>query len=148
MGYSVIHTGVLIGLFSAVGALGSYAGGLLAKRFRASQVFVFSLAATSVCGVLGIYWADNLAGVGFFLGTSLFVNLSSSINVSLAQAQCSKNKAMAAGIINGFNWGVVGLCLAPIGFLMDKFGVAPVLLSVSFIPAVVGVLYYRRGSLF
>jgi hypothetical protein len=83
-------------------------------------------------------------GLVAFISTSFFINLSSGINISLAQEQCPENKAMAAGIINGFSWGVVGLCLSPIGFMIESIGIIKSLMIISTIPAVFGVLYYRR----
>ncbi len=54
----------------------------------------------------------------------------------MAQRILPEYKSIVSGIINGFAWGVVAIFLTIIGFSAQKFGIAKVLLIVSFLPAI------------
>lgn len=151
MGYSVMQTGIFIGIFSTVGAIGTYIGGVFSRKLTPYAIFAFSLILTSICGVLSLWFYNTqgaaLTGLFFFFLTSFFVNLPSSINISIAQKENPEYKAMTAGIINGFSWGVIGLALSPIGFMIDKIGIIPVLIIISAILAGFGLLLIIKRQL-
>lgn len=136
-GYNTFLIGLFIGLFSLVGALGSYIGGILTKIIDRIYIFIFSLVFATVFGMISIYLlsSGNHAGIIFYLLTSFCINLHSSINLSIAYEITYKNKGAIAGIINGFNWGIVGLSLSLIGYLIDIFSVAKVLFIIALIPS-------------
>lgn len=137
-GLNTFIIGLLLGLFSFVGAFGSYLGGLLTKRFDRINIFLCSLILTTICGVISIILQStgNYVGVIFYLLTGFCINLHSSINLSIAYETATENQGTMTGIINGFNWGVIGLSLSLIGFFVDIFSVAKVLLILSIIPSI------------
>lgn len=135
-GYNTFFIGLFLGLFSLIGAFGSFFGGILTKKFDRINIFLFSLLFTTICGVISLYLQNfgNPSGLIFYLLTSFCINLHSSINLSIAYEVTDKNKGAITGIINGFNWGIIGLSLSLVGFSIDTFTVAKVLFAISTFP--------------
>jgi hypothetical protein len=66
-----------------------------------------------------------------FAATGFFTMFSASINMVMAQNTMPENKSFISGIIAGFCWGLIGLALTPIGFIAEKTGIIPILITIS-----------------
>jgi len=60
--------------------------------------------------------------------------LAQPVMIVMAQKILPDYKAIVSGFINGFSWGVVAIVLSIVGFSAQAFGIAKVLLIVSFAP--------------
>lgn len=136
MGYSNLKTGILLSLFSLVGALGAYIGGILFTKHPNQRKLIcnISLLFASLCGVIYFLTINYHFSVLFLLLTSFFVNQIGSINLSIAHEIIPKNKATISGIINGYNWGTVGIGLWITGFFITKFDYVFVLSCIMLFP--------------
>lgn len=145
MGYTNFKIGILLGLFSFVGALGAYVGGIIFSKYNQIQCFKHSIIVTAICGLLYLRFIESEFAVVFFLLTSFFVNQIASINLSLAHKLLPKSKASISGLINGYNWGLVGITLWITGFFITKFNYTAVLGVVLLIPL---AFLFRTKTLF
>ena len=71
-----------------------------------------------------------------FLLTSFFANQIGSINLTIAHNLIPKHKATISGIINGYNWGIVGMSLWITAFFITKFDYKIVLCSIVLVPLI------------
>jgi hypothetical protein len=58
------------------------------------------------------------------------------ITMSMAQKVLPEYKSIIGGFINGFSWGVVALLMTVIGYVAQATSIVPVLVVISFIPAI------------
>jgi hypothetical protein len=58
------------------------------------------------------------------------------ITMSMAQKVLPEYKSIIGGFINGFSWGVVALLMTVIGYVAQATSIVPVLVAISFIPAI------------
>jgi hypothetical protein len=54
----------------------------------------------------------------------------------MAQKVLPEYKSIIGGFINGFSWGVVALLMTVIGYVAQATSIVPVLVVISFIPAI------------
>ena len=121
MGYSNFKIGLFLGLFSLIGAFGVYSGGIVFSKYNKFFCFKLSIILTTICGFLYLCFIEHRFAIIFFLLTSFCVNQISSVNLSLAHKLLPQNKSSISGLINGYNWGVVGITLWVTGFFITKF---------------------------
>ena len=53
-----------------------------------------------------------------------------------AQRILPKYRSVVAGLINGFCWGIIALCLSMLGLIAEKFGIVNVLIVLTVLPVV------------
>ena len=136
LGYSSLKTGILLGLFSLTGAIGAYLGGYLFSKYENNKKLIANttLILTSISGLSYLLLMEKDIAIIFFLLTSFFVNQIGSINLSLAHKVIPNNKSSISGIINGYNWGLVGMSLWVTGFFITKFDYILVLCTILLVP--------------
>ena len=74
-----------------------------------------------------------------FLISGFFINLSVSITIVAAQKLISSHQGVISGVMQGFSWGIGALCLAPMGYIGQKFGIIWILIIMSAIAFLTGI---------
>ncbi|MFA6988879.1 MAG: MFS transporter [Candidatus Gastranaerophilaceae bacterium] len=137
-GYSVSTIGYLIALFSLAGGIATFLGAKFANSFGKRAVYYMALLPIMPLGLLCLYFTDKIPVVSFifFVLIGFFISFGVSTNVVTAQSNLPEYRGVISGVIGGFSWGVMGVLLAPLGFIAEKVGITTVLCVISFIPFV------------
>lgn len=142
MGHSPSYIGTALFLFMLAGGLGSYLSGKIEGKIGAKKVFYISMIGTLPITALFIstYKAHPIISVAIFIIMGFITMLAMPVTMVIAQRLLPEYKSIVSGFINGFSWGVVAIFLTIIGFSAQKFGIANVLLIVSFFPVIFSYL--------
>lgn len=82
------------------------------------------------------YKLHPIISVAIFVVMGFTTMLAQPVMIVMAQRILPEYKSIVSGFINGFSWGVVAVFLTIVGFSAQAFGIAKVLLIVSFVPVV------------
>lgn len=142
MGHSPTYIGMALFLFMLLGGLGSFLSGKLEQKIGAKKVFYFSMIGTLPIMILFIstYKAHPTLSIAIFILMGFITMLAVPVTMVMAQRLLPEYKSIVSGFINGFSWGIVAVFLTIIGFCAQEFGIAKVLLVVSFVPAITSYL--------
>lgn len=142
LGYSPRYIGTALFLFLLMTSFGSLMSAKIENLIGAKTVFYISIIAT--CPIMALYVATYKAhpflSVAIFASMGFITSLAQPVILVMAQRILPEYKSIVSGIINGFVWGMVAIFLTIIGFSAQKFGIAKVLLIVSFVPAMASFL--------
>lgn len=132
-GLKIAQGQLLIFLFMALGAAGTFFGGPMADRIGRKNVIVLSLLVPLPLCLLLPYvslWAVGplLAAIGFF------IMLSFSVTVIYAQELVPSKIGTMAGLTVGLAFGMGAIGAVVIGRLMDVIGIFPTMVIASFLP--------------
>ena len=108
----------------------------------AKKVFYASMIGTMPMMLLFVltYKAHPTLSVIIFVLMGFLTMLAMPVTMVMAQRLMPEYKSIISGFINGFSWGVVAIFITIVGFSAQNFGIAKVLLIVSFIPAFCALL--------
>lgn len=124
---------LIIFLFLAVGAIGTFFGGPLADKMGRKNVIVLSLLVPIPLALLLPYVA--LPAVIFLLILiGFFIMLSFSVTVVYAQELVPSKIGTMAGLTVGLSFGMGAIGAVVIGILMDHIGIYPTMIIISFLP--------------
>lgn len=141
-GYTPTYIGVALFLFLLIGGFASYISAYIEVKFGAKKVFYLSMITT--LPLMAIFTATYklypLLSIVFFVLMGFTTMLAQPVTMVMAQRILPEYRSIVAGFINGFAWGIVAVFLSIIGFSAQTFGIAKVLLIVSFIPAIFSYL--------
>lgn len=142
MGYSPTYIGIALFLFMLFGGLGSFLSGKLEHKIGAKKVFYLSMIGTLPTMVLFIstYKAHPIISVAIFVVMGFITMLAVPVTMVMAQRLFPEYRSIVSGFINGFCWGIVAVFLTIVGFSAQAFGIAKVILVVSFVPAIFAYL--------
>lgn len=142
MGHSPSYIGVALFLFMLVGGFGSYLSGKVESKIGAKNVFYISMIATLPIMALFVltYRTHPIISVAIFVVMGFVTMLAVPVTMVIAQRILPEYKSIVSGFINGFSWGIVAVILTIVGFSAQTFGIAKVLLIVSFFPAIFAYL--------
>ena len=112
--------------------LGILVGGTLSDRLGRKAVLVgtLTLGLPLYLGLL-FFPAENPLYLLLLAATGALMNAGIPVAVALAQELEPGQTATVSGLLMGFTWGFAGLFYAPIGRLIEAFGVLPVLLGLG-----------------
>jgi len=138
MGHSPTYIGTALFLFLLLGGLGSFVSGRLEEKMGARKIFYISMILTLpiMAMFVATYKFHPIISVGIFVVMGFTTMLAQPVMIVMAQRILPEYKSIVSGFINGFSWGIVAVFLTIVGFLAQAFGIAKVLLIVSFVPAV------------
>ncbi len=138
LGHSPTYIGVALFLFLLAGGFGSILSGRFEKAIGAKKIFYISMTLTLPIMALFVltYKLHPIISVAIFGFMGFITMLAQPVMIVMAQRILPKYKSNVSGFINGFSWGVVAIFLTIIGFSAQTFGIAKVLLIVSFVPVV------------
>lgn len=137
MGHSPTYIGTALFLFLLLGGLGSFVSGRLEEVMGARKIFYISMILTFpiMAMFVATYKLHPIISVGIFVVMGFTTMLAQPVMIVMAQRILPEYKSIVSGFINGFSWGIVAVFLTIVGFSAQAFGIAKVLLVVSFIPA-------------
>lgn len=138
MGYQPFYIGFALFLFVFAGAIGSFVSPKLEKRLGSKPVIYISMCATfpMIVAFALTYKLHSIISVLIFAVTGFTTMLAQPVVIVWAQKTLPQYRSITAGFINGFCWGVVALCMSFLGAIAQKFGIMPVLVTLSIIPVI------------
>lgn len=138
MGYSPSYIGVALFFFLLLGGVASFLSGKIEEKIGARKVFYISMIVTCPLMImfLATYKAHPTLSVGIFVLMGFTTMLAQPVMLVMAQRTMPDYKSIVSGFINGFSWGIVAIFLTIVGFCAQAFGIAKVLLIVSFVPVI------------
>lgn len=142
IGHTPTYIGISLFLFMLAGSIGSYLSGSVERKIGAKKVFYISMICTLPIMALFIatYKTHSELSIATFVLMGFITMLAQPVMLVMAQRILPKYKSIVSGFINGFSWGIVAIFLTIIGFSAQAFGIARVLLIVSFLPALFSYL--------
>lgn len=142
MGYSPSYIGFALFLFLLMGGIGSLLSGKIEKLIGAKKVFYISMIGTLPLMALFVatYKSHPIISIASFVIMGFITMLAHPVVLVMGQRLMPEYKSIVSGIINGFAWGIVAIILTIVGFSAQEFGIAKVLLIVSFVPAMFSYL--------
>ncbi len=140
-GYSLNQIGAILTLFFAFSGFASVISAKIEQRIGAKNLIRLSFFGILPLTLIFISTLKTLPPLAFcvFGILGFFTFLSVSINLVLGQKIMPENKGVVSGVIGGFSWALAALCLTPLGFIAQKFGVNSVFILVSVITFFVGI---------
>ncbi len=131
--YELDYIGLLSGLFMLGSAVGGYAGGWLADRYRPRRVIIGALFLASVpiyfaLPAVGALQAVLLIGSGFFSG------MPHSLLVLKVQSMLPGRQAFASGLVLGFMFFSGSIGSTVIGVIADQIGLMTALQGLAVLP--------------
>lgn len=137
IGYNISTIGLILFSFMLAGACAIIASPFVEKKIGIRNVFYFSLLSVVPLGII-FYLCNGRGIIGLisFVLIGFFSFFAVPINMSLAQKLMPEFKSMISGFIGGFSWGIIGLILPLISLISEKLGIMPILLIMTFIPAI------------
>lgn len=136
MGYSAFYIGFALFIFVSSGAIGSFISPYFEKQFGSKPIIYFSMCATlpiMLCFAL-TYQNHPTLSLSLFAFMGFTTMLAQPITLVWAQKVVPQYRSIVAGLINGFCWGIVALCLSFIGTVAQKIGILNVLIFLTIIP--------------
>lgn len=124
---------LIIFLFLAVGAIGTFFGGPLADKLGRKNVIVLSLLVPIPLALLLPYVALP-AVILLLILIGFFIMLSFSVTVVYAQELVPSKIGTMAGLTVGLSFGMGAIGAVVIGILMDHIGIYPTMIIISFLP--------------
>jgi len=138
MGHTPVYIGIALFLFLLAAGLGSFVSGKFEEVIGARKVFYISMILTFpiMAAFVATYKLHPIISVAIFVVMGFTTMLAQPVMIVMAQRILPEYKSIVSGFINGFSWGVVAVFLTIVGFSAQAFGIAKVLLIVSFVPVV------------
>lgn len=142
MGHNPTYIGVSLFLFMLMGGLGSFVSARFEKKIGAKSVFYLSMILTFPIMALFLltYKTHPYLSVLIFISMGFTTMLAQPVMLVMSQRLLPDYKSIVAGFVNGFAWGISAVLLTIVGFSAQEFGIAKVLLIVSFIPVLFSFL--------
>ncbi|GLV48127.1 MFS transporter [Thermus sp. LT1-2-5] len=131
-GLSDAYTAFSLSVYSFSATLGAFLGGTLSDRFGRKAVLVGTLSfGLPLYLALLLLPPENPLYLFLLAITGALMNAGIPVAVALAQELEPTQTATVSGLLMGFTWGFAGLFYAPIGHLIERLGVMPVLLALG-----------------
>jgi FSR family fosmidomycin resistance protein-like MFS transporter len=137
-GYSKFQIGLAMFFFLFFGGFGSLLSSRFEKKIGTANVFYFSMITTCPMMILFMLTYKTIPALSFVIYVLMgFITMfATPITMSMAQKVLPEYKSIIGGFINGFSWGVVALLMTVIGYVAQATSIVPVLVVISFIPAI------------
>jgi FSR family fosmidomycin resistance protein-like MFS transporter len=126
------YTALSLLVYSLSATLGAFLGGTLSDRLGRKAVLVGTLS-FGLPLYLGLLFLppENPLYLLLLAVTGALMNAGIPVAVAMAQELAPGHTATVSGLLMGFTWGFAGLFYAPIGHLIEAYGVIPVLLALG-----------------
>ncbi len=126
------YTALSLSVYSFSATLGAFLGGTLSDRLGRKAVLVGTLS-FGLPLYLGLLFLppENPLYLLLLAVTGALMNAGIPVAVVMAQELAPGHTATVSGLLMGFTWGFAGLFYAPIGHLIEAYGVIPVLLALG-----------------
>lgn len=142
LGHSPSYIGTSLFLFMLAGGLSSILSAKLEAKIGAKKVFYISMLGVLPLMTLFLTTCKShpVFSLSIFVLLGFVTMLAMPITMVMAQKILPEYKSIVSGFINGFSLGIVAAFLSIVGFLAQEFGIAKILIIVSFIPAIFSYL--------
>ena len=136
MGYSAFYIGFALFLFVFAGAIGSLISPYLEKKSGSRFIIYLSMWVTFplMIAFALAYAKMPIFSLVLFSLIGFFTMLAQPVTLVWAQNTLPEYKSIIAGLINGFCWGTVALCMSFLGIVAQKYGIINVLIFLTFLP--------------
>ena len=136
LNFSPFYIGIALFLFIFAGAIGSLLSPYFEKIIGTKPLIYISLCGTFPMMLVfsAIYSKMPIFSLFTFSIIGFITMLAQPVTMVLAQKTLPEYKSIIAGLINGFCWGTVALCLSFIGIIAEKFGIIKILLLLTLLP--------------
>ncbi len=136
MGHSPTYIGFALFLFVFAGAIGSFVSPYAERVFGSKPVIYFSMWITfpMMLGFGLLYKTMPILSLLIFALMGFSTMLAQPVTMLWAQKTLPQYKSIVSGLINGFCWGVVALCLSALGIVAENFGIINVLVTLTIFP--------------
>jgi FSR family fosmidomycin resistance protein-like MFS transporter len=136
LGYSPFYIGLALFLFIFAGAIGSLISPYIEKALSSKIIILVSmwLPFPLMLAFSLVYKTQPTFSLILFALIGFITMLAQPVTLVLAQKTLPKYKSIVAGLINGFCWGTVALCLSFLGVVAQKYGIMDVLVILTFLP--------------
>ena len=136
MGYSAFYIGFALFLFVFAGAIGSLISPYLEKKSGSRFIIYLSMWVTFplMIAFALAYAKMPIFSLVLFSLIGFFTMLAQPVTLVWAQNTLPEYKSIIAGLINGFCWGTVALCMSFLGIVSQKYGIINVLIFLTFLP--------------
>jgi FSR family fosmidomycin resistance protein-like MFS transporter len=145
LGYPPAQYGLMLGIFSFAGALGTFIGGYLGDRYDRRQIMVFSSLVATPFAFLMLYtsgWAYIVVAVL----AGMLLSMPHSILLVMTQELAPNRRGLVGGMVLGFIF-ASGSTLAWLqSIAATNRGLQPVLTVVAFFPLVAGLVAFLLPS--
>ncbi|MBK8046460.1 MAG: MFS transporter [Anaerolineales bacterium] len=138
-GYTAAQFGVMLGVFSFAGALGTLAGGVLGDRFDRRTIMIVA----SFASVPFAYAMLHTAGFAFYVTAILagvFLSMPHSLLLVMVQELAPHRRGFAGGMVLGFIFASGSFMAWLEAIAATNRGLEPVLSVVAFFPLVAGAV--------
>ncbi|MBR1461620.1 MFS transporter [bacterium] len=141
-GYTKFQIGLALFFFLALGGISSLVSPKLEHKIGTANVFYFSMIATLPLMIMFMFTYKTYPILSFIIFAMMgFVTMfASPITMNMAQNVLPHYKSIIGGFINGFSWGIVAIIMSIVGYLAQAISIVPVLVIISFIPAICSFL--------
>ncbi|MFS0574770.1 MFS transporter [Sporosarcina sp. 179-K 3D1 HS] len=139
---------LVIFLFLALGAVGTFFGGPMADRIGRKNVIVLSIAVPIPLSIL-LPYVPLWAVIVLLIAIGFLIMLSFSVTVVYAQELVPSKIGTMAGLTVGLAFGMGAIGAVVIGILMDHIGIYTTMVIISFLPilGLVGLALPRDGKI-
>lgn len=139
LGYAPAQFGLMLGIFSFAGALGTLAGGYLGDRYNRRMIMVVASIAAAPFAYMMLY-TSGLAYIVAAVGAGLLLSMPHSIILVMAQELAPHRRGLVGGLVLGFIF-ASGSTMAWLEALVaTQVGLQPVLSVVAFFPVLAGLI--------
>lgn len=132
---------LLIFIFLAIGAVGTFFGGPMADRMGRKNVILLSFLVPMPLALMLPYIPLWLVVV-FLAGIGFFIMLSFSVTVIYAQELVPSKVGTMAGLTVGLAFGMGAIGSVVIGMMMDHYGVLDTMIFISVLPILAFVAFW------
>ncbi|MHB8910835.1 MAG: MFS transporter [Syntrophales bacterium] len=132
-GHSLVSIGLVISLFTVVGALSGLIAGHLSDRIGYRPIYYVTFGLGTPCFLLMLFlkgaWVYPVAALagGFAFATQ-------ALGIVMAQKLAPRGKSMVSSLMMGLAMGVGGMLIPVVGSLADHFSLRAVLTGLAMIP--------------
>lgn len=146
-GLPLAEIGVIVSIFTIIGAISGVIAGHNADRAGYRKIFLISHGLSTPSLILFLF----LPGKWIYLGSALsgfFLMATLPLGVAMAQELAPKGRSMVSSLMMGFALGMGGTMTIVTGSLADMFSIRSVLLVLAFIPvcSMVFIAMFPRPS--
>ena len=138
LNHTPFYIGFAIFLFVFGGAIGSFLSPKLEKIIGSKPVIYFSMWSSLPLMIIfaSIYKTMPVLSLILFSIIGFTTMLAQPVTLVWAQKTLPQYKSIVSGLVNGFCWGIVALCMSVLGIIAEKFGIINVLIILSAIPLI------------
>jgi MFS transporter, FSR family, fosmidomycin resistance protein len=141
LGYTPAEFGLMLGVFSFAGAIGTLLGGFLGDRFDRRLIMVTASIASAPFAFLMLY-TSGMAYIAAAVMAGILLSMPHSILLVMAQELAPNRRGLVGGLVLGFIFASGSTMAWLEAVAADRIGLQPVLTVVAFFPVAAGLVAF------